>query len=119
MTAEAKPSLNWHVTADERATYARAVSSFLEDFAADVLESRVIPAEAWEFRTGAHHSGAARRFLDDPGDLSLAHFEVTGRPGTYVCDGSLLRADGIANSGLTLVALCHRLAELLAARHRA
>jgi len=32
-----------------------------------------------------------------------------------VCDGSLLRAAGIANSGLTLVALCYRLADLLAA----
>lgn len=38
---------------------------------------------------------------------------MTGLPNAYVCDGSLLRAAGIANSGLTLVALTYRLAEIL------
>ena len=42
-------------------------------------------------------------------------FAVTGLPNTYVCDGSILRAAGIANSGLTLVALTYRLAEHLRA----
>jgi choline dehydrogenase-like flavoprotein len=50
-----------------------------------------------------------------PGDTSKEFFAVTGLPNTYVCDGSLLRAAGIANSGLTLVALSYRLAELLRA----
>ena len=50
-----------------------------------------------------------------PGDTSREFFAVTGLPNTFVCDGSLLRAAGIANSGLTLVALGYRLAELLRA----
>ncbi len=108
-----KPALNWHVTDGERAAYASAVEAFLDEFSGDIVDSRVIPVADWDFRTGAHHSGAARRFLGNPGDLSLEHFAVTSLPGTFVCDGSLLRAAGIANSGLTLVALSHRLAELL------
>ena len=43
---------------------------------------------------------------------------MTGLPNAYVCDGSLLRAAGIANSGLTLVALTYRLAEILRAQAR-
>ena len=46
--------------------------------------------------------------------MNLDFFAVKGLPRSFVCDGSLLRAAGIANSGLTLVALGHRLAELVA-----
>jgi len=110
-----KPTLNWHVTRDERRAYASSFARFLEDFSDDILEKREIPADSWEFRTAAHHSGAANRFLLDPGVPSLDFFSVRGLRNTFVCDGSLLRAAGIANSGLTLVALGHRLAELLSA----
>ncbi len=109
------PRLNWHVTDEERLAYQRGVEQFLDDFRDDILESNVIPAAAWEFRTGAHHSGSAFPFLQDPGEPNLDYFAVNGLPGTFVCDGSLLRAAGIANSGLTLVALSLRLAELLSA----
>jgi choline dehydrogenase-like flavoprotein len=108
-----KPSLNWHVTDDERRAYAASFQSFLEEFSADILEKREVPTAEWEFRTAAHHSGAANRFLSDPGELSLDFFSAKGLPNTFVCDGSLLRAAGIANSGLTLVALVHRLVELV------
>ena len=50
-----------------------------------------------------------------PGDTSKEFFSVTGLPNSYVCDGSLLGAAGIANSGLTLVALAYRLAEIMRA----
>ena len=74
-----------------------------------------MPTAQWEFRNAAHHSGTATSFVPKPGDTSKEFFGVTGLPNTYVCDGSLLRAAGIANSGLTLVALTYRLAELLRA----
>ncbi len=109
------PSLNWHVTEDERRSYASSFERFLTEFSADIIERHVIPAADWEFRTAAHHSGAAGRFLNDPGDASLDFFAAKGVPNTFICDASLLRAAGIANSGLTLVALGHRLAELLSA----
>jgi hypothetical protein len=110
-----KPTLNWHVTEAERRAYASSFARFLAEFSGDIVEKREIPAENWEFRTAAHHSGAANRFLLDPGVTSLEFFSVKGLRNTFVCDGSLLRAAGIANSGLTLVALGHRLAELLSA----
>jgi hypothetical protein len=50
-----------------------------------------------------------------PGVPGLDFYEVKELPGAFVCDGSILRAAGIANSGLTLVGLAHRLAELVRA----
>ena len=108
-----KPRLNWHVAASERLAYQTGFARFLEEFADEILEINALPAETWEFRTGAHHSGASLQFLNDPGELNLEYFSVKGLANAFVCDGSLLRAAGIANSGLTLVALGHRLAELI------
>jgi choline dehydrogenase-like flavoprotein len=108
-----RPILNWHVTEAERASYAASVDGFLKEFSSEILEQRVIPSKEWQFRTAAHHSGTAYRFTDAPGSTTLDFFAVKGLANAFVCDGSLLRAAGIANSGLTLVALGHRLAELL------
>ncbi len=108
-----RPSLNWHVTPDELRSYEASVAKFYAEFADDIVETKVVPTASWEFRNAAHHSGTATSFVPAPGDTSKAFFGVTGLANTYVCDGSLLRAAGIANSGLTLVALTYRLAELL------
>jgi len=108
-----KPTLNWHVTDRELRAYHASVARFVDTFASDILEINAIPPEQWEFRTAAHHSGASSRFLSDSGDVGLDFFSVKGLPQAFVCDGSLLRATGIANSGLTLVALSTRLAELI------
>ena len=110
-----KPTLNWHVTEQEQRAYLDGFEQFLEEFSDDILETNRIPPDRWEFRTAAHHSGTANRFLLDPGEPTLDFFSVKGLPNVFVCDGSLLRAAGIANSGLTLVALGHRLAELMLA----
>jgi hypothetical protein len=107
------PHLNWSVTDAERHAYHAGLSRFLDEFKDEIVETRPVPPAQWEFRTGAHHSGAALRFLADPGDLRPEFFGVAGLRHVSVCDGSLLRADGIANSGLTLAALSYRLAELL------
>ncbi len=110
-----RPSLNWHVTADELRSYQHSVDEFFTEFAPDILDRKVLPATSWDFRNAAHHSGTASQFVAAPGDTSLAFFAVTDLPGSFVCDGSILRAAGIANSGLTLVALGYRLAELMRA----
>ena len=115
MTKGKRPSLNWHVTPDELRSYEASVDKFFAEFADDIVERKVVPTAQWEFRNAAHHSGTATSFVPAPGDTSKEFFGVTGLPSAYVCDGSLLRAAGIANSGLTLVALTYRLAELLRA----
>ncbi len=110
-----RPALNWHVTPDELRSYEASVDKFFAEFADDIVEKKVVPTASWEFRNAAHHSGTATSFVPAPGDTSKEFFGVTGLPSAYVCDGSLLRAAGIANSGLTLVALTYRLAEHLRA----
>ncbi len=115
MTRGKRPSLNWHVTPAELRSYEASVDKFFAEFADDIVERKVVPTASWEFRNAAHHSGTATSFVPAPGDTSKEFFGVTGLANTYVCDGSLLRAAGIANSGLTLVALTYRLAELMRA----
>ena len=113
LAAGKRPSLNWHVTADELSSYDRSVDKFFAEFSSDIVERKALPAASWAFRNAAHHSGTANQFVAMPGDTTPEFFAVTGLPGSFVCDGSLLRAAGIANSGLTLVALGYRLAELM------
>lgn len=110
-----RPALNWHVTPDELRSYSASLDKFFTEFSDDILEKKVIPVDQWEFRNAAHHSGTATSYVPMPGDTTKAFFGVEKLPNTYVCDGSILRAAGIANSGLTLVALSYRLAELLRA----
>jgi hypothetical protein len=110
-----RPSLNWHVTDKELRSYSQSVDKFFAEYAGDILEKKVLPVPDWEFRNAAHHSGTANQFVPMPGDTTPDFFAVSKLPGTYVCDGSILRAAGIANSGLTLVALSYKLAEHLRA----
>ncbi|CAN5900299.1 hypothetical protein BH11MYX2_BH11MYX2_35460 [soil metagenome] len=116
MKRDKKPFLNWEVTPAELASYESSVDKFFGEFAGDILEKKLVPVTDWEFRNAAHHSGTSTGFLPNPGDTTRAYFAVTDVPSTYVCDGSILRAAGIANSGLTLVALTYKLAEILQAQ---
>jgi len=100
---------------DELRSYNASLDKFFAEWSDDILEKKVVPTASWEFRNAAHHSGTATSYVPMPGDTTKAFFNVEKLPNTYVCDGSLLRAAGIANSGLTLVALAYRLAELLRA----
>jgi hypothetical protein len=110
-----RPSLNWEVTSEELASYDQSVEKFFAEFSDDILEKKVVPTATWAFRNAAHHSGTANQFVAAQTDTNREFFTVTRQPNAFVCDGSLLRAAGIANSGLTLVALGYRLAELLRA----
>jgi hypothetical protein len=111
-----KPELDWRVTPEELASYAKGVDKFFEEFKDDILEKKVVPVSDWAFRNAAHHSGTARDFVPAPKDAGLEFYSVSGLPHTFACDGSVLRAGGIANSGLTLVALTYRLADLIRAQ---
>ena len=111
------PALNWEVTPEEHAAHAQGFAQFLDEMSPQIADSNLIPADRWEYRTAAHHSGGARDFLASTGADGLEFFAVRGLPNTSVCDASLLQRGGIANSGLTLVALCLRLADDLEQQH--
>jgi hypothetical protein len=106
------PTLNWHVKPEEHGAYRKCFDCFMMEFSSEIVESNVIPTDKWEYRTAAHHSGSARAFISEAEKLDLSFFAVKGLRNSFVCDASILRAGGIANSGLTLVALSHLLAEL-------
>jgi hypothetical protein len=108
--AQGHPELQWRVTAEEFSAYQAALAAFLGDFAGEIAEVRTVPLEAWGLRTAAHHSGGISQFLASVGDP----FSIRDMPGVSACDGSVLRASGVANSGLTLTALALMLAEELA-----
>ena len=112
------PALNWEVTPEERSAHARGWAQFLDEMAPQIADSNCVPADRWEYRTAAHHSGGARDFLASSAAEGLEFFAVRGLPDTSVCDASLLQRGGVANSGLTLVALCLRLADALEQEHQ-
>jgi hypothetical protein len=107
--ATGQPVLNWHVTPREHAAYRAGLEQFLGDFGGEILEHNVIPPDQWEYRTAAHHSGGIAHFQAEGG----GPFALRDAPRLHVCDGSILRAGGIANSGLTLAALALQLADEL------
>jgi hypothetical protein len=107
------PALNWHVTDTEHAAYQDCLQQFLVEQAAELVDHNVIPGSQWQYRTGAHHSGASRDFTAERSTNVLGFFAANDASNLSICDGSILRRGGIANSGLTLVALSHQLADAL------
>jgi hypothetical protein len=110
------PALGWEVTANEHSAYQRCLAQFFDEMTGQIADRNVIAPDRWEYRTAAHHSGAARDFLAPADGSALGDFAVTDLPGISVCDASRLCRGGVANSGLTLVALAHQLADALAAQ---
>ncbi len=66
-----------------------------------------------EVRSGAHHSGTARMSHGPHEGVCDRNAQVHGASNLYVCDGSLIPASGVSNTGLTIAALALRLAEHL------
>jgi hypothetical protein len=112
----AVPVLNWHVTATEHLAYRECLEQFLAEISGDLVDRNVIPVDEWQFRTGAHHSGTARDFMSSAPADGLGFFAAADAGNVSVCDGSVLRRGGVANTGLTLVGLANQLADLLGGR---
>lgn len=72
--------------------------------------SRVFSGWRGDLRSAAHHSGTARLSADADGGVCDVDARVHGLANLHVCDGSLIPASGIANTGLTIAALALRLA---------
>jgi len=109
-----RPSLNWGVSDHELAAYSECFDQFQSGMAGEIIDRKLVPTGDWDCRTAAHHSGSSSDFLDDSA-RGLGFFAARELPGVFVCDGSVLRRGGVANSGLTLVALADRLADELTA----
>jgi hypothetical protein len=63
--------------------------------------------------SAAHHSGTCRIASDADTGVVDQDLRVHGTEHVYVCDGSVLPSTGASNTGLTIAALAHRLAERL------
>ena len=70
--------LNWHVSEVERAAYTSGFNRFMSDFSEDIVAQKVIPADQWEFRTAAHHSGTLAEIRRRIGRDGVALFSNHG-----------------------------------------
>lgn len=106
----------WHLTPAFREQMEAAVRDVLAWLAPVTRASRVFSGWQADLRSAAHHSGTAR--LSDSPDAGVCdpQARVHGLANLYVCDGSLIPASGIANTGLTIAALALRLAAHLGGR---
>ncbi len=82
----------------------------LEQLRSVTKSSRIFPEWLGNLATGAHHSGTARMSATPDSGVCDRDCKVHGLPNLYVCDGSVIPASGIANTGLTISALALRLA---------
>ncbi|MFN3861193.1 MAG: GMC oxidoreductase [Roseateles sp.] len=93
-----------------------AVQAVLDWLAPITKRSRVFAGWHKDLRSAAHHSGTARLSRTADTGVCDADGRVHGMANLYVCDGSLIPASGIANTGLTIAALALRMAAHLQGR---
>ena len=93
-----------------------AVDAVLAQLGPVLKRARVFPDWLTTISTGAHHSGTARMSHSPALGVCDSDCRVHGIANLYVCDGSVIPASGIANTGLTIGALALRLAQHLRRR---
>jgi hypothetical protein len=100
----------WCLTEAYQDDLRAAVSAVVERLSPVIKSARVFPEWLTALATGAHHSGTARMSDSAASGVCDSNCRVHGIPNLYVCDGSVIPASGIANTGLTIGALALRLA---------
>ncbi len=105
----------WRLDAAYMDTLRRAIERLFEQLAPLTRSARSFEGWPEDLRSAAHHSGTARLSRSPAEGVCDAQARVHGAPNPYVCDGSLIPASGIANTGLTIAALALRLARHLRA----
>lgn len=100
----------WQLPEEYLGQLEASVQDVLAWLAPVTRRSRVFSGWQRELRSAAHHSGTARLSTDAEGGVCDADARVHGLSNLHVCDGSLIPASGIANTGLTIAALALRLA---------
>ncbi len=93
-----------------------AIDDAVRELGALVRSVRLFDGWAGTLRSAAHHSGTARMSATPAEGVCDTDARVHGLANVYVCDGSLIPASGIANTGLTIAALALRLADHLRRR---
>ncbi|MCU1317189.1 MAG: hypothetical protein JWN63_2511 [Candidatus Acidoferrum typicum] len=106
----------WSFTQAYQDDLQASVSSVLERLSPILKSARVFPDWFSGLATGAHHSGTARMSDSPASGVCDSDCRVHGMLNLYVCDGSVIPASGIANTGLTISALALRLAQHLRQR---
>ncbi len=101
---------HWQLTDEYQRDLSAAICEVLERLGPVITRSRVFPDWITAIHTGAHHSGTARLSASADSGVCNADCRVHGVSNLFVCDGSLIPASGIANTGLTIGALALRLA---------
>lgn len=91
----------------------KAIAEVLKKLGPVVRDVRLFDDWASTLKSAAHHSGTARMSAGPDSGVCDANARVHGVGNLYVCDGSLIPASGIANTGLTIAALALRLADHL------
>ena len=104
---------NWVLDESFITTMRNAIDALLEQLGPVVESSRVFADWPSTLKTGAHHSGTARMSHSAESGVCDSNCRVHGIPNLYVCDGSVIPASGIANTGLTIAALGLRLGKHL------
>ncbi|MFL6710719.1 MAG: GMC family oxidoreductase [Massilia sp.] len=107
---------NWQFTDTYQRDLNAAVDAVLERLGPIVKKARVFPDWIAGLATGAHHSGTARMSASPETGVCDQDCRVHGLSNLYVCDGAVIPASGIANTGLTISALALRLADHLRSR---
>lgn len=103
----------WVLEDDFRRDLAASVQDVLAWLAPITRSAREFKGWIDDLKTGAHHSGTARMAATAQDGVCDADCRVHGIANLYVCDGSVIPASGIANTGLTIAALALRLASHL------
>jgi hypothetical protein len=107
---------NWVISDAFRAELRASIDDVFAAMGPVISASRVFPNWFEQLYTGAHHSGTARLSTSADTGVCDGDGRVHGLANLYVCDGSLIPASGIANTGLTIAALALRLADHLRPR---
>ena len=100
----------WHFTEQYQQDLRESAKDVLAWLAPVKTRSREFAGWVDDLRTGAHHSGTARMSASADSGVCDADCRVHGTANLFVCDGSVIPASGIANTGLTIAALALRLA---------
>lgn len=104
---------SWHLSDEFQADLRAAIDDVLGSLAPVLNNARVFTNWIDDIHSGAHHSGTARMSDSPETGVCDETCRVHGVSNLYVCDGSVIPASGIANTGLTIGALALRLAEHL------
>lgn len=109
-TGPAEIRRDWRLSPQDLAAYQAGVEEVLERLRPLTRSARLFSHWADALRSAAHHSGTARLSRSPAGGVCDPQARVHGVRNLYVCDGSLIPASGVANTGLTIAALALRLA---------